>query len=187
LAATLPLNDARFENPIRREGSPTRVQTFQNLVSPRYFEAMNIPLLGRPFNDGDSESASRVAILNQTRARAMWGDESPLGKRLTLRGQPMEVVGVVRDIKGRNVFESSGPMLYVPLSQQYQPAVVLHIRSAIPPSQIAATVRREIQALDVNVPVAVASLLLLIAALTASYVPAARATRAAPSIALRAD
>ena len=43
-AVTLPLNDGRWENAIRREGDPTRIQTFQNVVSPRYFEAMSIPL-----------------------------------------------------------------------------------------------------------------------------------------------
>ena len=43
-AVTLPLNDGRWERPIRRDGDPTRVQTFQNVVSPRYFDAMNIPL-----------------------------------------------------------------------------------------------------------------------------------------------
>ena len=42
-AVTLPLNDGRWESPVRREGDPTRVQTFQNVVSPRYFDALNIP------------------------------------------------------------------------------------------------------------------------------------------------
>ncbi len=42
-AVTLPLNDGRWESPVRREGDPTRMQTFQNVVSPRYFDAMNIP------------------------------------------------------------------------------------------------------------------------------------------------
>ena len=36
---------------------------------------------------------------------------------------------MVRDIKGRNLFESPGPMLYLPLLQHYQPNVVLHVRA----------------------------------------------------------
>ena len=53
-AVTLPLNDGRWEDAIRREGDTTRVQTFQNIVSPRYFDAMRMPLVaGRGFGRAD--------------------------------------------------------------------------------------------------------------------------------------
>ncbi len=85
-AVTLPLNDGRWENPIRREGDPTRVQTFHNVVSSRYFDTMNIPLLvGRQFSEHDDARSPKVAILNQTLARIMWPDGSALGERLTFK------------------------------------------------------------------------------------------------------
>jgi len=153
-AVTLPLNDARWENPIRRDGDPTRVQTFQNIVSPRYFDAMNIPLLaGRPFSEHDDDRSPKVAILNQTLARIMWPDGSALGQRLTFRGGTIEVIGVVRDIKGRNLFESPGPMFYMPLSQYYEPNLVLHVRTKVPPAQVIAVLRREVESLDKDLPV----------------------------------
>jgi macrolide transport system ATP-binding/permease protein len=153
-AVTLPLNDGRWENPIRRAGDPTRIQTFQNVVSARYFDTMNIPLLlGRQFSEHDDDRAPRVAILNQTLARIMWPDGSALGKRLTFKGQTIEVIGVVRDIKGRNLLESPGPMCYVPLSQYYEPNVVLHVRTKVPPTQVIAVLRRELQTLDKDLPV----------------------------------
>jgi predicted permease len=153
-AVTLPLNDGRWENPVRREGDPTRVQTFQNMVSPRYFDAMGIPVLvGRQFSDRDDERAPKVAILNQTLARALWPDESAVGKRVTFKGQPIEVVGVVRDIKGRNLFEPPGPMLYFPLLQQYTSGTVLHVRTAVEPAQLVSSLRREVGALDRDLPV----------------------------------
>jgi putative ABC transport system permease protein len=153
-AVTLPLNDGRWENPIRRDGDPTRVQTFQNIVSPRYFDTMSIPLLrGRQFSEHDDERSPRVAILNQTLARVMWPDGSPLGKRLTFKGRAIEVVGVVRDIKGRDLFESPGPMFYVPLSQYYEPNVVLHARTKVPPAQVIAVLRHAVQVLDKDLPV----------------------------------
>ncbi len=152
-AVTLPLNDGRWEDSIRRDGDPTRIQTFQNVVSPRYFDAMNVGLLaGRRFSEQDDERSPRVAILNQTLARIMWPDGA-LGKRLTFKNQAIEVIGVVRDIKGRNLFESPGPMLYVPLFQSYQPNVVLHVRTRVPPAQVIAALRREVQALDKDLPV----------------------------------
>ena len=94
-----------------------------------------------------------MAILNQTLARIMWPGENPLGKRLTFKGGPMEVVGVVRDIKGRNLFESPGPMLYLPLWQHYQPNVVLHVRTtAGPAAGLMPVLSAEVAALDMDLP-----------------------------------
>jgi putative ABC transport system permease protein len=152
-AVTLPLNDSRWENPIRRAGDPTRLQTFQNNVSTRYFDVMDIPLVaGRRFADADDERAPRVAILNQRLARMMWPNENPVGRRLTFKNQTIEVVGVVRDIKGRNLFEPPGPMLYLPIAQDYEPAIVLHVRTAISTPELVPLVQREVQALDRDLP-----------------------------------
>jgi len=151
---TLPLNDSRWETSVRREGDPTRYQTFQNVISPAYFKAMSIPMvMGRSFSSHDDDRSEPVVILNQTLARLMWPDESPLGKRLTFKGRAMEVVGVVRDIKGRSLVESAGPMFYLPLSQDYHPAMVLHVRTSLPPEQFVTTLRREVAFLDSDLPV----------------------------------
>jgi predicted permease len=152
-AFTLPLNDSRWEEGIRREGDATRVQTFQNSVSPRYFDVMRIPLVaGRVFSDGDSETAPPVAIVNQTLARALWPDDSPIGRRVTANGRSVEVVGVMRDIKGRNLLEAASPILFLPLAQAYQSNVVLHVRSTVPPMSLVEPLRRELHALDADLP-----------------------------------
>jgi predicted permease len=153
-AVTLPLNDGRWEDRIHRQGDPTRFQTFQNLISPRYFDALGIPLLGgRHFTAQDDALTPRVAIINQTLARTLWPNENPLGKRLTFKAAPVEVVGVVRDIKGRNLFEPPGPMVYLPLSQDYHPNVILHLRTtAVSAARLIPTLRTEISALDKDLP-----------------------------------
>jgi predicted permease len=153
-AVTLPLNDGRWEDAVRREGDPTRIQTFQNMISPRYFEAMSIPLqAGRYFSNQDDQRSPHVAILNQKLAQLMWPNTNPVGQRLTFKGQTIEVIGIVRDIKGRNLFESPGPMLYLPLFQSYQAHPVLHVRTRVPPAQLIATLRNEVRALDADLPV----------------------------------
>ena len=91
--------------------------------------------------------------MNQTLAQRLWPGQPALGKRVTMKGQTIEVVGVVRDIKGRNLFEPPGPMLYRPLSQAYQPSVVLHLRTATPPESLIPALRREVAALDPDLPV----------------------------------
>ena len=97
--------------------------------------------------------APPVAVLNQARARHLWPAQVPGGKRVLLRGRTAEVVGIVRDIKGRNLFEAPGPMLYLPLSQSYSAATVLHLRTALPPESFVDLVRREVNALDGDLPV----------------------------------
>jgi predicted permease len=123
-------------------------------VSTRYFDVMNIPLVaGRKFSDADDEHSARVAILNQRLAHMMWPNQNPLGKRVTFKGQALEVIGVMRDIKGRNLFEPPGPMLYLPITQYYEPAVVLHVRAGISTAELVPIVQREVQALDRDLPV----------------------------------
>lgn len=153
-AVTLPLNDGRWEDGIRRQGDPTRVQTFQNVVSPRYFDAMDIALVaGRLFSDGDDAQAPRVAIVNQTLARILWPGDNPLGKGVTIKGWSAEVIGVVRDIKGRDLLQPPGPMLYQPLFQSYHRNVVLHVRTAVAPASLAGVLRQAISALDKDLPI----------------------------------
>jgi macrolide transport system ATP-binding/permease protein len=153
-AVTLPLNDGRWEDAIRRAGDAARVQTFFNVVSTRYLDTMHIPIvLGRRFADSDDQSAARVAIVNQRLAQVLSPNRSPLGASVTYKGQSLEIVGVARDIKGRNLFDPPGPMLYLPLSQSYEPAVILHVRAALEPTQMTAAVQREVARLDATLPV----------------------------------
>jgi len=148
-AVTLPLNDGRWEDGIRRQGDTTRVQTFLNVISPGYFDALSIPrIAGRVFSDSDDRNAPTIAIVNQTLARTLWRDESPIGKRVSMKGQSLEIVGLVSDIKGRNLLEPAGPILYVPLWQSYQPNVILHVRASAAPMSLVADVRRQLHELD---------------------------------------
>jgi predicted permease len=139
-----------------------RVHTFNNVISHRYLETMNISLLiGRQFTERDDSRAPRVAIISETLARRAWPNENPVGQRFSTSDpvdgsgskSPVEVIGVARDIKGRSLFEAAEPMIYYPLLQNYQAGIVLHLRSTIDPERLAAAVRREAGALDPNLPV----------------------------------
>ncbi len=154
LAVTLPLNDSRWENRIRRDTGGAGTQTFENIISTGYFDAMGIPLIaGRAFADRDDSLSPRVAVVNQKLAAVMWPGGNPVGRRFIFKGQTIEVIGVARDTRGRNLFEAAGPLLYLPLSQFYEAAVVLHVRSRQPEAHLAPLVRREVEALDRDLPV----------------------------------
>src|SRR5205823_9674489 len=69
-------------------------------VGPGYVAALGARLVaGREFTAADIEGAPPVAMLNQTMARFYWGSANPVGKNLLVAGTPIEVVGVIADVK----------------------------------------------------------------------------------------
>jgi predicted permease len=129
-----------------------------NAVSPNFFETLGVSLLnGRDFTDQDTNSSPRVVIVNETFAHTFFPDQNPLGRNLRVmrRGGPpvsCEIVGVVRDSKYLSLGEDSTPYLFQPFSQNPQPAMSLHVRSVGNPKDMAATIRREAQSIDSNLP-----------------------------------
>ena len=97
-----------------------------NEVTDRYFETMGIRLLaGRLFTPRDRFDSPGVAILNETAARAFFGDETPLGRQVSFPGQrvadQLEIVGVVADARYKDLRTPDGRMAYVPLQQAIDP------------------------------------------------------------------
>jgi putative ABC transport system permease protein len=93
------------------------------LITPNFFATMKTRLVrGRDLNDFDTESASWVAIINETMARSFWPGEDPIGKRLTLEvvagERPREIVGVVQDIPVRRDGAEPQPVIYASYLQQ---------------------------------------------------------------------
>jgi predicted permease len=92
-----------------------------NLISPSYFEAMNVPLIaGRLFTSADRTRSEPVAIVDDLLAQRYFG-ASAVGKHLidNARGERIRVVGVVRSGRYRTLQDAPQPTLYRPLLQEY--------------------------------------------------------------------
>ena len=125
-----------------------------NIVGPGYLGLMRIPLeRGRDFTERDRAGSLPVAIVNQSFARRFWPGEDPIGKRIRVGDSLCEVVGVARDSRTRSLNESPAPFFYLPFLQRYQPNMTLEVRTAGDPAAIIPAVRREIAALDRDLPV----------------------------------
>jgi predicted permease len=142
--------------------APARENAFEvrdDAVAPRYFETLQIPLrAGRDFTERDTRGAPGAAIVNEALAARLWPGENPLGKRLRRWGfgvgPPLEVVGVARNVRLTQDFDPKpAPYLYLPLFQNERGHVRLHIRAAGNAGGLAPRVRREIRALDQDLPV----------------------------------
>jgi putative ABC transport system permease protein len=127
-----------------------------NAIGPGFFRTLGVPLLsGREFSDQDREGAPRVAIVNETLVRDLFPHSNPIGQRLrVVMRQPSswEIVGVVKDSKYRSLGEDSSPYIFLPYLQNPQPVMAVHVRTTGNPKDLAAAVRREVQALDPNLP-----------------------------------
>lgn len=126
-------------------------------ASPRYFETLGIRLIrGRIFTESDRAGQPKVVVINEAAARAFWGSEEALGKRIGV-GQGRfedgaEVVGVVADVRYGAIERSVGPDVYLPLLQSTRSSGLIFVRSRTSAASLVATLRRDVQALDPDLP-----------------------------------
>ena len=122
-----------------------------NQVGPGYFATMGIPVLsGREFTRADNETAALVAVVNDVMAARYWRGGDPVGKRLQVKGQWLQVVGVAKVSKYQSVRENPKPFFYVPLRQDFSVGAALNIRTRMPAETIATELAREVHTLDAN-------------------------------------
>jgi putative ABC transport system permease protein len=111
---------------------------------------------GREFTEQDREGAKKVLIINETLARKLWADESPIGKRVNWgdANQPdwLEIVGVVKDVKSFGLEKETHSDLFRPFAQVPFPIIAFTIRTATDPMSMAPAVRREIWSVDKDQP-----------------------------------
>jgi predicted permease len=162
LASYVPMGGFPSSRQVSIEGRPTPAgfqapSVLSNSVDPPYFETMRISLLlGRIFTDSDSETAPRVAIINQTMAARFWPREDPIGKRFSADGDAgpfMEIVGVSANGKYKTVSEDAEPFFYVPLAQSFASKLTLQVRTLGPPEQLVAPVKERIAQLAPDVAI----------------------------------
>jgi predicted permease len=145
-----------------REGRPLATEhafdAAYNVTTPGFIKAMRIPLRsGRDFTERDGKDAPPVALINETLARREFPGEDPVGKRLTAwRDEQFarEIVGVVADVKMRQMEGEEGPQVYVPLAQNATwGSLSVAVRTTVEPESLARAVREAVLAVDKAQPV----------------------------------
>jgi predicted permease len=123
----------------------------RNLVAPGYFSLMRIPLIeGRDFTDRDDEKSLPVMIVNQEFVRRFLPNQNVVGRKVRGWGKWFTIAGVAKDSKYHSISESQRPYFYIPIRQVFRPEYPLtfHVRTAVPPEQALAILRREAQDID---------------------------------------
>ncbi len=155
----LPLTGEDDVTPVRAEGTTgtllERPIANWRRVSADYFQTLGVPLLrGQVF--ADDGGTAQTVILSEGLASQLWPGEDPIGKRINRKvgdSTFVEVVGVVADVRTVGLEQKPGFTVYVPFWQAPPYNMSLTLRTTLPPETLTGAVRREVHAVDPNVPV----------------------------------
>jgi predicted permease len=163
VGSNAPLRNAMMEMNVRADGrpqSPSEPTPHAALktVDPRFFAASGIPLLaGRAFLPTDGRGTERVAIVNESFARSLFGNRDPIGQRIGFTGAMVKltpfgedwrtVVGVVGDTRDRGLDNDPVPSFYMPFSQEVIINAALVVRTSIDPALLQPQVVKTVRAL----------------------------------------
>ncbi|HXT70360.1 MAG TPA: ABC transporter permease [Vicinamibacterales bacterium] len=128
-----------------------------NVVGPGYFKVLGLRFVeGRDFSTSDAAGAPSVVIVNQAFAAGHLPGEAVLNRRISFRGDAgpwHTIVGVVSNSKYASLAEPFAPIAYVPLAQNHETGVTLHVRARVAPDAVIPAVRNEIRSIEPNLPV----------------------------------
>jgi len=157
-AMLVPFGGSTWNDDVFNEGSDQDAGVaWENFLGPGYFKTVGTPLLaGRDFDDRDTATSVKVAIVNQAFARKILKVADPLGKRFRIHERPgkprplYEIVGVTADNKFQDMHEDFLPFMYFPATQEEKPDPDDHIliRSSLPLTSLIGSMKETIA--DVN-------------------------------------
>jgi predicted permease len=132
-----------------------------NFVSPQYFTTMSQPMLrGRDFRDSDDGQHASVAIVNASFARKYWQGLDPIGRKFRQGGRDfggggrdIEVVGVVKDARDRDLRKGASPAVYLPVKQAQTSGLTLLARINGAPATTIPSLLAVVATVDKHIPV----------------------------------
>jgi len=139
---------------VLKSGNTTRVFVTGNA----YLAATGIPLIsGRFYDSQDTATSQKVVVINQQASKAIFGDESPIGKRISIgpptNGFDLEIIGLVGNARYAGVQREFPWALYVPYTQRndYARKLLVHVQGPI--AAVTTSIRKAIAEVDPNIPI----------------------------------
>jgi len=125
-------------------------------ITPGYFATLHQPLLaGREFTSSDVKGQPKVAVVNMAVAKRFYGSpQNALGRAIAKGGGDnlkfdITIVGVVGNVKHRDLRTELGKAIYSPYLQDEHPGGVdIYARTAQPAETIEPAIRQTIHQLD---------------------------------------
>jgi len=155
LATVIPLTTWNFHVSMRVLGRPwhgEHNEVSHRSISTNYFATIGSKLMrGRSFRDDEDKSKPRVVIVNQALARQYFPGEDPIGKQLSYLSDPpvpIEIVGIVEDMKEGQLDKATVPVMYIPYDQAPGNYFTLVARTSQPAGTVLAPMAAAIRKID---------------------------------------
>jgi predicted permease len=163
-ADTVPLSGNYSRTPYARtDGNPLplnqRPLGLTRSISPGYFRTLRVPLLaGREFNERDAADQPLVVILSNSTAKKLFPNENPLGRQILFgadngNGLPAEVVGIVGDVRSRELAKPNDIEFYRPWPQRSFSFFNVMVRTSMKPEAAQTVVRAALDKIDKEMPI----------------------------------
>ncbi|HEY6388840.1 MAG TPA: ABC transporter permease [Candidatus Acidoferrum sp.] len=157
-AMLVPFGGSTWNDEVLNQDSEADAgSAWMNYLGPGYFSTIGTQLLaGRDFDDRDTATSVKVAIVNQAFVQKILKGAYPLGRRFRIHEPPgkprplYEIVGLTKDNKFQDMHEEFLPFMYFPATQQEKPSPddQILIRSSLPLASLMASMKQTIG--DVN-------------------------------------
>jgi len=164
----LPLSNRYWSGPMTFEGVTANAErgdlasfeVDQRIAAPDYLKVMKTPLLaGRFFTPQDTVGKPLVAVIDETLARRLWPNASPLGKRATFGRFPekpetwVEIIGVIKHVRHHRLDADVREQIYYSSAQRAFRGMTLAIKTTSDPLSLTNAVRQVVRSLDPDQPV----------------------------------
>ena len=143
-----------------REVPPTerRATAPSHDIATGYLKTWGIPLIaGRAFDEHDVAGGRNVCLISQTGAKKVFPNENPIGKTLlvTSNSTPVEIVGIVGDVRSQRIAELPEMEFYLPLAQENFPFLNIAVRSNLKVDAITKLVQSVVTKVDPGIAIAI--------------------------------
>jgi predicted permease len=151
---------SEWEEPVQPDGIGLPKNAFIQITRWNFLETMGIPLVaGRDLSAADTHSRPRVAVINETMAREVFGERTPVGRHFQFvngadRNVAIQVIGVARDSKYASLEQQVPPTLFMPHAQAPPSGMTVEVRTASDPVTVASAIREAVRQTDPTIPLA---------------------------------
>ncbi len=143
---------------VQGEAPPTPGQepsSHVQVVSPDFFPTMGVRLVkGRGLEPADANSSQLVVLVNESFVARHFAGKEPIGQHIRIDNNDpwATIVGVISDFRHFGIAQEPSPAIYFHYAADSPTMVTLAIRTRGPAAEMEATLRRDLAALDGDVP-----------------------------------
>ena len=148
------VSSSGFSLPGRPTNPDDDLQANELTVSEAFFSTMGIPMLrGRIFAGTDTQTSTKVMIINDSFGHAFFSDENPIGHYIKLGGNEYQIIGVCCNTKYGSVRSDIAPTMYHSYRQAPSGRVSFEVRTFLPELSLVPAVRKVVSSIDKSIPI----------------------------------